>query len=98
MTIQQNDAAGGSGSIADALLGIAVNGISRGVDGYLAKKLPLTSSNELVTYDAFGNALPKGAPQVQQSFGSIVKSPVGIAVGALILGGVLVVVLVKAVK
>lgn len=61
--IQQNDAAGGAGSISQQLLGIAVNGISRYVDGRLSAKYPLTSFNERETLNAAGQVKPASAPQ-----------------------------------
>lgn len=61
--VQTNDAAGGSGSLTQSLLGIALNGLSRTVDGALSKRYPLTSFNETETYDVYGNPLPSSAPQ-----------------------------------
>lgn len=77
MALQQNDAAGGSGSLAQSLLGIAVNGLSRAVDGALAKKYPLTSFNENVTYDAYGQPRYSAAPAADASAAGAAKALVG---------------------
>lgn len=85
-TVSANDAAGGSGSLTQSLLGILVNGISRTVDGSLAKRYPLTSFNELQTINADGTPRSYGAPQkapsATQSFGALVSNPYVIAGGA----------------
>lgn len=85
MLVQENDAAGGSGSLSQQLLGVLINGVSRASDGYLSKKFPLTSFNELEAYDAYGNELPRGAPGSRNSAAysalAIFSNPVVIAVG-----------------
>jgi hypothetical protein len=97
--IQQNDSTGGAGSLLGSILGIAVNGLSTAVDGELSKKYPLTSMNENLSVDAFGNLRPTGAPQNSVSFGQqvagILTSPVGVALGVAFLAGALVLIAVK---
>lgn len=102
MQLQQNDAAGGAGSIAQGLLGIAVNGLSRGIDGYLSRKYPLTSFNETLTYDATGQLRPGSAPQrditATESLVGILENPLAKAV-ALSLGvGLIIFLAVKAAR
>lgn len=86
MAIQQNDAAGGAGSLTQALLGVAVNGLSRAIDGHLSKKYPLTSFNETLTYDSTGTLRPSAAPQrdvaATETAKSYLSNPVVIAVAA----------------
>lgn len=83
--IQTNDAAGGAGSISEGLLGIALNGLSRAVDGIAAKKFPLTSFNENLVYGADGNLYPAGAPQATvgavTTARGLLNNPVVIGVG-----------------
>lgn len=55
----ENDAAGGAGSMRQALLGVVVNGLSRAVDGRLARSYPLGGENERLT----DTGRPAGAPQ-----------------------------------
>lgn len=99
MQLQQNDAAGGAGSIAQGLLGIAVNGLSRGIDGYLSKKYPLTSFNETLTYDSQGNLRPGSAPQrditATESLSDFLSNPLTKAVGLSLGIGLLIFVAVK---
>lgn len=100
--VQQNDALGGGGSIWGSLGNIAVNGLSRAVDGALSKKYPLTSQNEIATTDAFGNVRAKGAPGkgvgFTDSVAGIVTSPVGVAVGVSLLVGGLILLAIKIAK
>lgn len=57
----QSDALGTSGSIEDGLAGIALNGLSRTVDGVLSRKYPLSSFNEPYAYEG-GGQFEAGAP------------------------------------
>lgn len=102
MAIQQNDAAGGAGSLTQALLGIAVNGLSRAIDGHLSKKYPLTSFNETLTYDTEGNLRPGSAPMRDVSATEYAKvqlsNPVVIAVAASVGISLVIFVLLKAAK
>ena len=80
MAVVENDAAGGAGSLKQALLGVVVNGLSRAVDGRLAKTYPLGSENERL--DA--NGRPAGAPQsttaqLATNAGGLVSNPIFIA-------------------
>jgi hypothetical protein len=89
-----NDAAGGSGSIAGSLLAIAVGGLSRSIDGALAKKYP--TGPQLV--DA--NGRPVGAPQATsaQAKGAALaffSNPVTLGVGAAVALSVIVILLVR---
>lgn len=87
--IQQNDAAGGAGSITQALLGVAVNGLSRAIDGSLSKKYPLTSFNENLVYNAEGQIKPRSAEQANvtatEKLGGIASNPLVIVGGVAIL-------------
>ena len=98
--IQQNDAAGGAGSITQGLLGIALNGLSRAIDGKLSQKYPLTSFNENLTQGPDGKYYPASAPQQDASASStalgIVSSPVGIAVGVSVVVSLLIFLAIKA--
>lgn len=98
--IQQNDAAGGAGSITSGLLGIALNGLSRAIDGKLSTKYPLTSFNENLTVGPDGKYYPSSAPQRDASASStafgLLSSPVGIAVGVSIVVSLLIFVAIKA--
>jgi len=82
--IQENDALGGAGSLLGDLRTIAVNGISRVVDGKLSKKYPLTAFNENVAVNTAGEAKPAGAPAKDASAAGAaldaLKNPVVIAV------------------
>lgn len=86
MAIQQNDAAGGAGSLAQGLLGIAVNGLSRVIDGSLSKKYPLTSFNENLVYNADGQIKPRSAPQANvtatEKFAGLTSNPMFLVGGA----------------
>lgn len=102
MAIQQNDAAGGAGSIAQQLLGVAVNGLSRAIDGHLSKKYPLTSFNETLTYDSTGTLRPSAAPQkdvpATETAKTYLSNPVVVAVGVSVGISVVLFVLLRAVK
>lgn len=82
--VAQTDALGGAGSITDALQPIAVNGLSRAVDGYLSTKYPLTAFNEPYSaegYGAFepgGQLVPRSAPGWTTGYGvaPLVQNPV----------------------
>lgn len=82
--IQENDALGGSGSILQDLRVLAVSGLSRAIDGQLARKFPLTSFNENVVVNTAGEVRPKGAPAKDASAAGAaldaLKNPVVIAV------------------
>jgi hypothetical protein len=66
--VAQTDALGGAGSISPSLHSIAVNGLSRAVDGSLSQKFPLTSFNETYAanrqgaFEPGGVLAPSGAP------------------------------------
>lgn len=81
--VDTTDAMGGTGSIPDNLRTIATSGLSRFVDGFLSRQFPLTSFNEPQAVDAYGNLLPKGAPQTPvvaaKTFADIVSQPIVIA-------------------
>lgn len=102
MAIQQNDASGGAGSIAQQLLGVAVNGLSRAIDGHLSKKYPLTSFNETLTYDSTGTLRPSAAPQkdvpATETAKTYLSNPVVVAVGVSVGISVVLFVLLRAVK
>lgn len=102
MAIQQNDAAGGAGSLAQSLLGVAVNGLSRAIDGHLSKKYPLTSFNETLTYDTTGNLRPSSAPQrdvaATETAKSYLSNPVVIAIAASVGISVVLFVILRAAK
>lgn len=102
--VAQTDALGGAGSIEPALQAIAVNGISRAVDGFLSTKYPLTMFNEPYSaegYGAFepgGQLVPRGAPGWTTQYGAapIVQSPLSLSnpivlgIGAVLLIAVIV--------
>jgi ABC-type phosphate transport system permease subunit len=96
MLIQENDAAGGAGSFSRDLLGIALNGLSRAIDGTLAAKYPLTSFNETQTVNAANQIKPSSAPAVSGSASGALKgalqNPVVLAVGISLLVGTVVLV------
>ena len=83
--VSPNDAAGGAGSITGSLLNIALNGISRTVDGALAKRYPLSYFNENQTVNAAQQTKPYAAPQTDTSATDKAKSflqqPIVIGVG-----------------
>ena len=101
-SVTQTDALGGAGSLETGLANVAVNGLSRLVDGALSTKYPLTAFNEPYAVEGggayepgVGALVPRSAPQ--QGFGptsaatSLFSSPVvwGV-VGALVVAGVLI--------
>ena len=98
-TATENDALGGAGSIKDALLGIALNGLSRKIDGRLSQKYGLTAFNETQAVTATGQATQSGAPQEKGSPGAQVaaffNNPVALAIGAAVSLSVLIVFLTK---
>lgn len=98
-TVSTQDALGGSGSIADALKLIAVNGLARAVDGYASKKYPLTSFNETLTVNAEGEVKPSSAPQANisatQSLRSFFANPFTLAIGGAAIIGLIVLVAVR---
>lgn len=79
------DSLGGGGSLRAGLQDVAVNGLSRAIDGYLARRLPIASSNDLATVNADGQLRPAQAPQGPQSAASqvagFVSNPIVVAVG-----------------
>jgi hypothetical protein len=106
--VAQTDALGGAGSLSSALQGIAVNGISRAVDGYLSTKYPLTAFNEPYSsegagaFEPGGTLVPRSAPGWTTGYGTapLVQSPISllsnpIALGALAVAVVLIVVAVS---
>jgi hypothetical protein len=100
--LQQNDAAGGAGSLSQSLLGVAVNGLSRAIDGALSKKYPLTSFNENLTYNSAGQLKPASAPMKNVSATETAKgmlsSPLAIGIGVAIAGTLLILIVLKATK
>lgn len=90
----ENDAAGGAGSIRQGLLNLAVNGLSRAVDGRLARRYPLAGENERV--DDQGR--PAGAPQsrsLQTDAKGFFTNPITIAVGVAVSLAVVIVLAVR---
>lgn len=90
--VAQSDSMGGAGSLTPALQSIAVNGLSRAVDGYLSTKYPLTAFNEPYSaegYGAFepgGQLVPRSAPGWTTGYG---VSPLAIAPQSLFLNPVM---------
>jgi len=80
-----NDALGGGGSIKSDLRSIAVNGLSKAIDGYFAKKYALTSLNDTATVNASGDTRPASAPQNPTSaaaqFAGVLTNPITVAIG-----------------
>lgn len=97
--IQQNDAAGGAGSLLTALQNIAINGVSRAVDGALSKKYPLTSFNDGQTVNAEGEVKPRAAPQTNVSatttIAGALNNPVVIGAGVAIVAAIVVVLVLR---
>jgi hypothetical protein len=92
--VTQSDALGGEGSLSAGVRSIAVNGLSRLVDGYLSRKYPLTSLNENYAIEGGGayeatNApgKPRSAPQPGSKIGAgtSLSSPVVLAVGGVLI-------------
>jgi hypothetical protein len=78
-----NDSLGGGGSISPTVRDVAIGGLSRLVDGVLAKKFPLGSFNETQTTTTTGKNAPAGAPQATAN---IRTSLAGFFTSPLILG------------
>lgn len=81
-----NDALGGGGSLNGSLKEIAVNGLSRAIDGYFSKKYPLASTNDRATVNAQGQTVSAAAPQpttssAASSVAAFFTNPVTVAVG-----------------
>src|SRR2546430_2489982 len=102
----QKDALGGAGSLEASLQSVAVNGLSRTIDGFLSTKYPLTSFNEPYTVEGggawepgVGYLTPRSAPQrgipATQPAVPLLQNPLTWGVGAVLL---VVVVLVVALK
>lgn len=99
--VAQTDALGGAGSLSADLQAIAVNGISRAVDGFLSTKYPLTAFNEPYSsegagaFEPGGQLVPRSAPGWTTGYGvaPIVQSPTTL-LNSPIVWGVLAVVLV----
>jgi hypothetical protein len=104
--VTQTDALGGAGSVFPAVQAIAVNGLSRAVDGYLSTKYPLTAFNEPYAaegYGAFepgGTLVPRGAPGWTSGYGvrpgfaaptGLFVNPVFLGISALLLVAVIVI-------
>jgi hypothetical protein len=104
--VAQTDALGGAGSISPALQLIAVNGISRAVDGFLSTKYPLTSFNEPYSaegggaFEPGGTLVPRGAPGWTTGYGvaplvqspiSLLQNPVALGLGVIALIAVIVI-------
>ncbi len=100
--IQQNDAAGGAGSLQTSLLGVMVNGLSRVVDGEMSRRYPLTSFNETLTYNTAGELKPGSAPMknvtATESAKGLLSNPLAIGVGVAIAGTLVVLLMLKAVR
>jgi hypothetical protein len=93
--VQENDAAGGAGSIKSTLIGIAINGLSTAIDGRLARRYPIASFDDNLT----DTGQPAGAPQTvqtaaQQAVG-LLSNPTAIAIGAAVALSVLIVVFMR---
>jgi hypothetical protein len=92
--VAQTDALGGAGSISPALQAIAVNGISRAVDGFLSTKYPLTAFNEPYSsegagaFEPGGQLVPRGAPGWTTGYGvaPLVQSPASLLANPVVLG------------
>lgn len=91
------DASGGIGSISSAFASIALNGLSKAVDGYTSQKFPLGFYAQQYSVNANGQVTPRAAV-TPSTFGSQVKaviaSPAALYVGLavfVVLGVVLVV-------
>jgi hypothetical protein len=95
-TVTQTDALGGAGSLESGLASVAVNGLSRLVDGALSTKYPLTAFNEPYAVEGggayepgVGLLVPRSAPQ--RGFGPtqaavpFYQNPVVLGVGGAVL-------------
>lgn len=91
-TPTENGALGGIGSISDILKSVALNGLSRSIDGYNSKKYPLTYFNETQTINAAGEVKPSAAPAKTPSIGEsaaqIFANPLIVGIGIAIIGSV----------
>ena len=100
--VNPNDAAGGAGSIVRSILSIALNGISRTVDGAIAKRYPLTYFNENQIVNANSELKPYSAPQTDTKATSIAanafSNPIVIAVGAAVALSLIILLVVRASK
>lgn len=90
-----NDAAGGAGSLRANLLGVLTNGLSRAVDGRLARSYPLAGEQERL--DDAGR--PAGAPQSGRAGATgaldALKNPVVIAAAVAVALAVVIVLAVR---
>lgn len=96
--VTDNDALGGAGSVGgagstkNALLAIALGGLSRAVDGAASKKYALTYFNDGTAVNANGQTTTRGAPgatpSVGQATADAVKNPLVIGIAVAVLAGV----------
>lgn len=78
------DASGGTGSITSAFASIALNGLSKGVDGYTSKKFPLGFYAQQYDVNADGTVVPRQAISPSTfgaQFKAAIASPVALYAG-----------------
>lgn len=91
--VAQTDSLGGAGSISPALQLIAVNGLSRAMDGFLSTKYPLTAFNEPYSaegagaFEPGGYIVPRSAPG-WNGYGNapLIQSPVSLLNNPIVYG------------
>jgi hypothetical protein len=104
--VVQTDALGGAGSLDSSLQNVAVNGLSRAIDGFLSTKYPLTSFNEPYTVEGggawepgVGYLTPRSAPQrgipATQPAVPFLSNPVVWGIGGVLLVAVVLIVALK---
>lgn len=104
--VAQTDALGGAGSISPELQAVAINGLSRAIDGFLSTKYPLTSFNEPYSaegagaFEPGGYLVPRSAPGFLGGYGNapLIQSPVSLLQNPIVYGILAVVVVVLIVK
>jgi hypothetical protein len=82
------DASGGLGSISSAFASIALNGLSKGVDGYTSKKFPLGFYAQQYDVSSDGTVVPRAAVtqgMFGAQFGAALKSPVALYAGVAVI-------------
>lgn len=95
-----NDALGGGGSIRSDLRAIATGGLSRAIDGFFARKYPLTSFNSGAAVNTSGELRPAAAPGAPptgagSSLAGLFSNPIAVAIGVAAAIAVLVVFIVR---
>jgi hypothetical protein len=86
------DASGGSGSLSSAFASIALNGLSKSVDGYTSKKFPLGFYAQQYDVNADGTVTPRAAV-TPSTFGAQLRAA-ATSPAALYIGGAAAVVLI----